>query len=60
MAAKFTVYTAETITRIRTMKLAGKTVAEIARAIGTTTGSLTARCSQLGITTRKPRADVAA
>jgi hypothetical protein len=49
MAAKFTVYTAEAIVKIRTMKAAGKKSPEIARAIGTTTNSLTARMSQLGI-----------
>lgn len=57
MANKFTVFTADAITRIHTMKLAGKTSAEIARAIGTTTNSLSARCGQLGISKQKPRRD---
>jgi hypothetical protein len=60
MANKFTVYTAEAITKIHTMKLAGKKSAEIARAIGTTTNSLSARMSQLGITKAKPRPEIAA
>jgi hypothetical protein len=60
MANKFTIYTAEAITKIHTMKLAGKKSAEIARAIGSTTNSLTARMSQLGITKAKPRTEIAA
>jgi len=52
MAAKFTVYTADAIEKIHTMKAAGKSPAQIARAIGTTTNSLTARMSQLGISKR--------
>jgi hypothetical protein len=52
MAAKFTVYTAEAIEKIHRMKLEGKKSPEIARAIGTTTNSLTARMSQLGISKR--------
>jgi transcriptional regulator len=60
MAAKFTVFTAEAIAKIRAMKAAGRKSPEIARAIGTTTNSLTARMSQLGITKAKPRVDIAA
>jgi hypothetical protein len=52
LAAKFTVYTAEAIDKIHSMKAAGKSSAQIARAIGTTTNSLTARMSQLGISKR--------
>jgi transcriptional regulator len=60
MANKFTVYTAEAIARIYVMKAAGKKSPEIARAIGTTRNSLSARMSQLGITKAKPRAEIAA
>jgi hypothetical protein len=52
MAAKFTVYTAEAIETIHRMKLAGKSSAQIARAIGTTANSLSARMSQLGLSKR--------
>jgi len=52
MAAKFTVYTAKAIQKIHRMKLAGKSGAQIARAIGTSANSLSARMSQLGITKR--------
>jgi hypothetical protein len=60
MANKFTVYTAEAIARIHSMKAAGKKSPEIARAIGTTQNSLSARMSQLGITKAKPRPNIAA
>jgi hypothetical protein len=57
--AKHTIYTAEAIEKIRTMRAAGKTGVQIARVIGTTPGSLGARLSQLGIATkqRKPIPD---
>jgi transcriptional regulator len=60
MSTQFTVYTAEAIAKIHAMKAAGKKSAEIARAIGTTTNSLSARMSQLGITKAKPRSEIAA
>jgi hypothetical protein len=59
MAAKFTVYTAEAIQKIHRMKLAGKSSAQIARAIGTTANSLTARMSQLGLS-KRTTAEIAA
>jgi hypothetical protein len=49
------VYNAATLANIRAMRDEGKPLDEIAHKIGTTKGSLTARCSQLGISTRKPR-----
>jgi transcriptional regulator len=55
MAAHFTVYTVDVIEKIRTMRAAGKTYAEVARVIGTTPGSLSARLSQLKLTKRKPQ-----
>jgi hypothetical protein len=55
MAAHFTVYTPAVIAQIRDMRGAGKTSAEIARAIGTTPNSLGARMAQLGISKAKPQ-----
>ena len=59
---KATIYTAEAIEKIRTMRAAGKTGVQIARVIGTTTKSLGARLSQLGIATkqRKPMPEIEA
>jgi hypothetical protein len=60
MANKFHVYTAPAIAKIQAMKAAGKSGTEIAHAIGTTRGSLSARMSQLGITKAKQRSELAA
>jgi hypothetical protein len=55
------IFTPEAIASIREMKLAGKKSVEIASAIGTTSGSLRARCCQLGLKfKRAKRADIAA
>ena len=53
MAAHFTRYTPDAIEKIRTMRAAGKTYAEIAPVIGVTTASLGVRMSQLKLTKRK-------
>jgi hypothetical protein len=55
MAAHWTVYTPEAIEKIRDMRSRGKTYAEIARVIGVTPGSLSARMSQLKLTKKKPQ-----
>jgi hypothetical protein len=62
MAAHFTHYTPEAIEKIRDMRSRGKTYAEIARVIGVTHGSLSARMSQLKLTKRKaqPQPEIAA
>jgi hypothetical protein len=55
MAAHF-VYTADVIEKIRTLRAAGKSIAEIAGVIGTTRGSVSGRMSQLGLTNKaKPQ-----
>ena len=53
------VFTPQAISRIREMKAAGAKPAEIAEAIGTTPGSLRARCCQLGLS-KKHKRDMAA
>jgi hypothetical protein len=62
VAAHFTVYTPEVVEKIRKLRAEGKTVAEIAKAIGTTPNSVGARMAQLGISKTKPQpqADIAA
>jgi hypothetical protein len=55
MSRPFTIYNAAALATIVAMKGEGRTLDEIAIKIGTTKASLTARCSQLGISTRKPR-----
>ena len=59
MSAVFKVFTPEAINRIQEMKAAGAKSAEIAKEIGTTPGSLRARCCQLGIKLSK-RIEIAA
>jgi hypothetical protein len=43
------IFTSEALTRVHEMRLAGAKGVEIAKAIGTTSASLRARLSQLGI-----------
>jgi hypothetical protein len=54
------VFTDDAILCIDRMKLAGAKSADIAEAIGTTVGSLRARCSQLGIKLKPKRNAIAA